>query len=788
MLQEKHWNKDIEREIVEKWKEEGDCAFKEDGKELYSIDTPPPYVNTPIHIGHATTYVLMDMFARFRRMIGYNVLFPLGLDRNGLPIEIAAEKRFGVSLGDVPREKFLEMCRQVLEESSAESVDSFLRLGISFNSWVEGPKAGDMYLTDSVAYRVLTQATFIDLWKKGLIYEDTRINNYCPGCKTTLADDEVDYKDLPAVFVDVVFTVKESGEKIVIGTTRSELICTCGMVIFHPDDVRYKHLNGKTALTPLYDKEVPIKAHPLADPQKGTGLVMMCSAGDQSDIRFFREQELEPVIAINVDGRMNENAGFLKGFKVEEAREEIIKRLKDHGALARQRKIMHRTPICERSKDAIEFIAMPEFYLKQVKHKDDIRKIAYEINFFSPKSRQILLDWIDSVSIDWAISRRRYYATEIPLWYCKKCNETIVPPKGKYYQPWREPPPVEKCPGCGSSDFRGEERVLDTWFDSSISPLYVLKYPSEFFKKHRLCSLRPQGKEIIRNWLYYTLLRCFHATSRNIFDDVWIHYHVVDESGRKMSKSLGNITDPQEVLEKYGAEPFRLWTAVEGNITNDDFRCSFERIEGAGKTITKLWNIARFISMFPQKMKPSHLMEIDKWIIQEMNELVDFSLSSYQNYDFHNPAARLKHFIWETFSSHYIELVKSRAYNQDKKFSDDEQASALYTLHYCLDTLLKLLAPIIPIITYKIYFDLHSKDIHKEKFPAIEHEYKVPFSTNEIEELDSMIWKTKKDASLSLKSPVKVLTLNEKFKSIEKDLVAAHNVEKIRYDEFSVKL
>ncbi|MFQ5648098.1 MAG: class I tRNA ligase family protein, partial [Candidatus Aenigmatarchaeota archaeon] len=250
-LASKRWDKELETPIYKEWKRKGVYRFDKAGKKpIYSIDTPPPYVNRPIHIGQATCYVLMDMFARFRRMNGCNVLFPLGLDRNGLPIEMAAERRFNIRLNEVPRQEFLKKCEVVLKEASLASTESFLRLGISFNSWNLGTGIGDVYETDSPEYRALTQATFIDLWKKDLIYEDTRINNWCPGCQTTLADAEIEYADLPTIFNDVVFKVKETGKRIVIATTRPELICTCGMVIFNPKDERYKHLAGKTAITP----------------------------------------------------------------------------------------------------------------------------------------------------------------------------------------------------------------------------------------------------------------------------------------------------------------------------------------------------------------------------------------------------------------------------------------------------------------------------------------------------------------------------------------------------------
>ncbi len=782
-IQEKRWSQEEEKNIFEKWKEDNTYKFNKDSKKpVYSIDTPPPYVNTPVHIGQATTYVLMDMFARFRRMTGHEVLFPLGLDRNGLPIEMAAEKKFEIKLNDVSREKFIEMCKKVLEESSLASTTSFLRLGIGFNSWKLGTGIGDVYQTDHPDYRSLTQETFIDMWHKGLIYEDKRANNWCPGCQTTLADAEIEYIDLPAFFNDVKFKVKETGEDIIIATTRPELICTCGMIIFNPKDDRYKHLDGKTAITPIYEKEVPIKAHPAAEMDKGTGIMMMCSFGDITDIRFFREQGLKPIIAIENDGTMNKHAGFLAGINAREAQKKIVMELDKKGLLLGQKKLVHRTPCCERSKDPIEFTEMDEFYVKQIEYKDKMKELANKMDFFSPRSKQIMLDWIESVTIDWPISRRRYYATEVPIWYCTKCNEIIVPPKGKYYQPWRENPPVDKCPKCGGTEFKGEERVFDTWFDSSISPLYILKYSrDDFFEKSKPCSLRPQGKEIIRTWLYYTVLKDFLLTGDVIFKDVWINYHIVDDNGKKMSKSKGNIIDPKDVLDKFGAEPFRLWAAVEGNLEKTDFRCSFERIEGAGKTITKLWNVARFISMFPEAKSKPELQELDKWIIQEVNELIKYSEKQYTSYDFHNPAVKIKHFVWETLASHYLELVKNRAYNNDNAFKSEEQEAAVYTLHYCLDVVLKLLAPVIPMMTYKLFKDLRGKDIHFESFPEIEDAYETAFTTEDITETNSAIWKFKKDNGMSLRDELSQATVSENLKSIEADLKCMHGIKELKF-------
>ncbi len=782
-IEEKAWTKELEVPIYKGWKTSKVYKFNKNTKKtIYSIDTPPPYINSPVHIGQATTYVLMDMFARFHRMIGDEVLFPLGLDKNGLPIEIAAEKKFNVKLTETPREKFIELCKKILDEAGSATIESFLRLGIGFNSFDKGEGIGEVYETDSNIYRALTQSTFIDLWYNGLVYEDERVSNWDTALQTTIADSEINYEDLPTLFNEIKFKVKETNECIVIGTTRPELISTCGAVIFNPEDKRYKHLKGKTAITPLFEKEVPIFSHPLADIEKGTGLVMMCSMGDLADVRFFREMKIKPTIAIEKDGTMNTNAGFLKGLKVKEARKKIIEDLKQKKLLVNQKQILHRTPISERSGAEIEFITMKEFYIKQLDVKDKMITVANKIEFFAPESRQILLDWINSISIDWPVSRRRYYATEIPLWYCEN-NHTIIPQKGSYYRPWKENPPVKECKKCKSKIFTGETRVFDTWFDSSISPLYILMYErnNEFFKKAFPCTLRPNGKEIVRTWGYYTLLRCYQLLKKSIFRDYWVNYHIVDEKGHKMSKSKGNVIDPREILDKCGAEPFRLWAAIEGNLEKTDFRCSFERIEGAGKTINKLWNIARFISMFPFVEQSKILLELDRWIISELNSLIKQARDCYEKYNFHEPAINLKHFIWETFASHYLEIVKPRVYNQDKKFTKEEQDSGLYTLHYCLDIILKLLAPINPLITYYVYKNLRNKDVHLEAFPEAVRVEKVGFETKEFTDLNSEIWKFKKDNNLSLKDTLREIKINNKFKSIEKDLIAAHHIKTIDF-------
>ena len=788
----KNWGPEIEGKIVEKWKNLNQFKFdRQTKKKIYSIDTPPPYVNTPIHMGHAVTYCFMDMFARFRRMKNFEVIFPLGLDRNGLPIEIAAEKKFGISANKVGRKEFIESCEKLLNQTSAASIDSFAKLGISFTSYKQSDDIGAIYLTDSPEYRALTQLTFIELYKKGLIYEDSRINNWDPALRTTIADSEIEYKDIPSTFNHVKWKVKETGEEIIIATTRPELICTCGMVIFNPDDKRYKKLDGKKVISPIFGKEILIKAHPLADKEKGSGIVMMCSAGDLSDIQFFREMKLTPMIAINQDGTMNKNAGFLEGLKVKEARKKIIEELRDRKLLVKQEEIVHRTPISERSKVEVEFIEMPEFYLKQLGFRNDLRKLIEKLNFYPPSAKKILDDWIDSIAIDWPISRRRFYATEIPLWNAisGKDNFVAIPKTGKYFRPWKEDVPKDaevwengKFTGKLVKDFKnlkwgGETRVLDTWMDSSISELVLLKYKSddEFFKKAYPASLRPQGKEIVRTWLYYTILRGYLETKKLCFEDAWIHQHILDEKGIKMSKSLGNVIDPQEILRDYGAEAMRMWCAIEGDLSKGDFSCSKEKIKSELKTMNKLLNVSKFVMLFEKPKKKPTLSVLDSLFVDYIENLTAESEKSYFEYDFYHPALKLRNFLWETFASHYIELVKSRAYNEEKKFSKEESDSAKYTLHFLLERFLTLVYPIIPQITSMIAKE-KGIDLLTVGFPKSEKVKSDLKLIEKIIEFNSLIWKEKKEKGISLRNEIKGIKIPKELKMFEGDLRECHKL------------
>ncbi|MDH3203478.1 MAG: valine--tRNA ligase [Nitrosopumilus sp.] len=766
-ISEKAWNPELELQVLKKWEESNLYDFSL-AEENYTIDTPPPYPSgRPWHIGAASHYSQIDMIARTARMAGKNVYFPIGIDRNGLPVELYTEKKHKIRMRDTERGKFLDLCRESLDDLEAEMIQIMKSLGIS-----GGIK--DHYRTDSEEYRALTQSTFIELWKKGQIYLATRPNNYDWVSGTTIADAEITYLDLPTKLVYMKFSVKDSDEKIIIASTRPELLCACKTIIVNEEDERYINLVGKKIVVPITNKEVEIKTHHSAQKEFGSGAVMVCSYGDQNDVALFRELKLEEVVAIGLDGRMTEAAGDYAGLKPKQARTKIIEDLKSNGFVEKIDEISHRTPVSERSKNPIEIIPMEEYYLKQMDSVEKMRDLGSEIVFHPEMHKQTLMNWLDSISIDWPISRRRYYGTEIPIWYCKSCSEPHVPEPGKYYRPWKEESPIKNCSKCGATDFVGEERTFDTWMDSSISPLFVTKYQKdeEFFKKTYPTAIRPQAKDIVRTWLYYTLLRCEYLTGKKPWSEAWIMGYGLDEKGMKMSKSKGNALDPIPVIERLGADTFRFWSASEVN-QGYDFRCSEQKMDSTKKFLSKLWNVSRFLSSFPI-IESGNPTATDKWILSELDKTITECKKGYEKYNFFIPAIAIREFTWNLFAANYIEMVKARAYGIG--FSDEERDAAIFTLHKVLSTILKLLAPITPFITDHLWQTLYSdKSIHKERQAESESHEDLSQFTKEITEFNSKVWNEKKSKGLSLKDSISI-DIPENLIEFKKDFESMHNL------------
>lgn len=766
-IQEKVWDPKIESGIRKKWEDSKLYEFQADA-DGYTIDTPPPYPSgRPWHIGAAAHYAQIDMIARTARMNGKNVYFPMGIDRNGLPVELYTEKKHNIRMRETERGKFLDLCKDALDDLEAEMIQIMKNLGLSCDF-------DNYYRTDSEEYRALTQSTFIELWKSDSIYLANRPNNYDWVTGTTIADAEIIYEELPTKLVHMKFKVND-GKEIIIVSTRPELLCACKAVIVNPEDERYSELVGKKVVVPISNQEVEIQAHHSAQMEFGSGAVMVCSYGDQNDVALFRELNLEEVVAIGQDGRLTEAAGAYASLKPKQARTKIIEDLESGGFVEKIEDISHRTPVSERSRTPIEIIPMEEYYLKQKESVGKMKELGAQIKFYPEMHRQILTNWLDSIKIDWPISRRRFYGTEIPIWYCKKCSEPYLPEPGKYYRPWSEPCPAEKCSKCDSTEFVGEERTFDTWMDSSVSPLFITKFKKdeEFFKRTYPTAVRPQAKDIVRTWLYYTLLRCENLTGEKPWSEAWIMGYGLDEKGLKMSKSKGNALDPMPIIEKFGADTFRFWSASEVNHGND-FRCSEQKIESTKKFLTKLWNVSRFLSSFPI-VESADLADTDKWIISELDKLVKDCKAGFDEYNFFIPAIAIREFTWNVFAAQYIEMAKARAYGIG--FSDAERDGAIYTLHKVLSTLLKLLAPITPFITDFLWQTLYSdKSIHTEQQAKEESNEDLTQHTQAISEFNSKVWNEKKEKGLSLKDSIKI-EIPKELEIFKKDLVAMHHLE-----------
>jgi valyl-tRNA synthetase len=778
-IEEKAWDPKFEYDIAKKWEDTQLYKFTIDTrKRAYVIDTPPPYPSgRPWHMGAAAHYSQIDMIARTGRMSGNNVFFPIGIDRNGLPVEIYTEKKYKVRMREMDRTNFLKLCRSALDELEKEMMQIMKSLGLSGNFQT-------YYRTDSDEFRQMTQNTFLTLWKQGLIYSANRPNNYCADCGTTIADAEIEYEERRTKLIHIRFKVKDTHEVIIVASTRPELLCACQCVIVNPNDPRYREAHDKTLILPFFDREVKLITHQLADPEFGTGAVMVCSYGDKKDIQLFRELGLKEIVAINEKGVMTDRAGSYSNLKIKQARDSIIEDLGKFGFLEKEEFIIHRTPICERSKTPVEIIPMQDYYLKQLDFIPKLRNFAHELNFHPEMHRKILLDWLDAVAIDWPISRRRFYGTEIPIWYCKSCEYPNIPEPGKYYKPWKESPPFENCKKCHSSHFVGEERTFDTWMDSSITPLFVTSYEKDqIFHSHTYPTrIRPQAKDIVRTWLFYSMLRCYQLTGQLAWSDVWIMGYGVDERGEKMSKSKGNTLDPYPIIAKYGADAFRYWSAAEANL-GQDFRCSEQKVAEAQKFLTKLWNVGRFVSSFEViTLPPKRTLPTDEWILGELGKLISGCLRGYQDLNFYAPSSLIKEFTWNVFASHYLELIKARAYNSNDY---DGFMSALYALHKCFSTILVLLSPICPFITEKLWQELYSAEsIHLQALPSDDNPYQEMCRySNQIVEFNSMVWNKKKQTIsnktgklLSLRDSISVEIPSE-LQIFKADLINMHSLK-----------
>ncbi len=669
---------------------------------VYSIDNPPRYASGPLHVGHAIHYTHIDFAARFRRQTGHNVMFPLCIDVNGMPIEVNVEKKHGIKMRDYPRQDFIKLCTEFADNNIDLITDQFKLLGDSMDPSI-------FYRTDAEYYRRLTQISFIKLYKRGLIYKGLAPVNWCPRCGTALADAEVEYQEKKTKLNYIHFGVKDMDEDVLIATTRPELICACQLIVISPKDEEKQHLIGKKLITPIYGKEVEIVADPKVDPEFGTGIVMVCSIGDKEDLEWIYKYELPIEKGIDENGMMTELAGKYQGMETEKAREAMIEDLKKDGLLVKQEPMEHNSGGCWRCHATIEFIQTPQWFLKTLDAREDMVKMANELNW-NPEFMKIrLLDWINSINRDWVISRQRYFATPIPLWECNSCGEVVLPAEGDcYVDPTVDAPPVDKCPDCDSG-LTGCEEVFDTWMDSSISPLYCSFWErdEELFKKIFPMSLRTQAHDIIRTWAFYTMLRSNYLAGGKPWKSMMIDGFILGPDGKPMHASDGNVIDPLDLLAEYGTDAWRYYSSTVP--IGEDSAVRVKEIVHGTRFNAKLWNIHKFISKAARpgmSIQPDELKTSDKWILTKYSRLVQNVTKHYEQFRFDRAIKELEQFVWHELADHYLEMVKHRN-------MEDDDALALTLYEIGLGTT-KMLAPIIPHIADEIY-ELYYQEMDGKK-------------------------------------------------------------------------
>jgi len=749
---------------------------------VFVIDTPPPFTSGELHMGHAYWVTIADAIARFKRLEGYNVLLPQGWDTQGLPTELKVQYKLGI-----PKEKkdlFLQKCVEWTEEMISRMKTAMMRLGYR-PEWERFE-----YKTYSNEYRTAIQRSLIKMHEMGLVEMREGPVIWCPKCETALAQSEIGYLEREGILAYIRFPLADGSGDVIIATTRPELVGATQAIAVHPEDERYKGLVGKQVIVPLFNRKVPIIADESVEKEFGTGAVMISTYGDPQDIKWQLKYNLPVTILIDEKGRMKNTNGLLDGLKVEEARKKMLDLLKKEGYLVKVEKIKHNVLSHTERSDClspVEFLVKKQIYIKVLPFRDKLLNEYKRMQFHPERMSYYLEEWIRNLEWDWSISRQRVYGTPLPFWYCD--NGHLVPAKENMLPvtPEKSEPPVDKCPVCGAP-LKPVTDVADVWIDSSITALYISGYfdNPERFKRAFPTSLRLQGTDIIRTWLFYTLFRTLILAGDIPFKDVLINGQVLGPDGTRMSKSKGNVVSPLDRIDEFGADAIRL-TLLDARI-GDDFPFKWENVRGKKLLLQKLWNASRLAYPFIGKKrfeKPERLHPIDAWILARHRKFVETVVNAYRNYDFYVVVEQMYSYFWQTVADEYLELVKYRLFQED--------LSAYYTLSRILKDIIVLLHPIAPHITEEIYSLMWGDKIsvQLERLPDvsdIEYDKRFEEFDAKLRSLTSAIRTAKIKNRIPLSAPVKVTIrgpkdLLEFSKSIETDLMRTFRIEEISYQE-----
>lgn len=719
--------KKFESEIYKNWMEKGYFKADENStKKPFTIVMPPPNITSKLHIGHAYGISIMDSIIRYKRMKGFEALLLPGTDHAALATEVKVVERLaekGVKKEDIGREAFQLEMQKWYDEYGGLILSQFKKVGISCD-WNRLAFTLDEERSKSV------RQSFYDLYHKGLIYQGSRITNWCTCCKTALSDIEVDYQTDKGHIWHIKYPIENSNKFIVVATTRPETMFGDVAVAVNPKDKRYKKLIGTNVILPIVNKPIPIIADSYVDISFGTGMVKITPAHDPNDYEIGKRHNLPLINVINLDGTMNENAGKYCGMKSLDCRDKLVKELTSLNLMEKIENYSHNVGHCQRCHSALEPIVTKQWYVKM----DGLAKKAIEkvkdgtIKFHPKRFEKIYFHWMENIK-DWCISRQLWSGHRIPVFTCSKCGAEIV-----------ELTDPTKCPKCGCTNLVQDPDSLDTWFSSALWPFSTLGWPNQTksMEKFYPTDLMVTAYDIIFFWVARMIFSGFEYTGKEPFKDVLLHGLIRDELGRKMSKSLGNGIDPIDIIEKYGADSLRF-ALLTGTGVGMDSRFSYDKAENASNFINKLWNASRYVVENVNKTKfetmPLTQLKLslaDKWILTELNNTIVTITKLYDKYDVGMVCNAIYDFIWNKYCDWYIEATKPSL------FGDDEsKLTALNVLVYVLDKILKMLHPIMPFVTETIYRELPNanESIMISSFPEVNKELSFASSFKTMQEV-----------------------------------------------------
>ncbi|MDO8508774.1 MAG: valine--tRNA ligase [Nanoarchaeota archaeon] len=769
--------KAIESQILKLWEKEKVYSFNpKSKKKIFSIDTPPPTVSGKMHVGHSFSYSQQDFIARFKRMSGFEVFYPFGTDDNGLPTERLIEKTKNVKSKSMSRADFISLCLKTLKEITPDFVQDWKNLGISCDYNLA-------YSTIDKNSQKISQQSFIDLYKKGRIYREKFPTIYCPECQTPVAQAELEDKQKSAFFTTLKFKVQN--QDLPIATTRPELLGACVAVFVNPEDKRYKNFIGKKAIVPLFNHEVPIIADNSAQIEKGTGVLMICSYGDKYDVEAIKRHKLTPRIILNKEGKLTISP--FQNIPIKSARNKILETLKNNNLIIEQKTIEHSVNVHDKCGTEIEFIPLEAWFIKILDKKLQLIAQGKKIKWHPEHMFKRYENWIQGLEWDWSISRDRHFGIPIPVWICEKCNEILIPKESDLPI---DPIQIKKdCPKC-KSPAQAETKVLDTWATSSLTPQLGSSLVNNKIKIPY--SLRPQSHDIIRTWGFYTIAKSLLHENQIPWKEIAISGFVT-LGGEKMSKSKGNVISPQTIMDNYGSDALRYWASTSK--LGEDLDYQEKDIITGKKFINKILNATKFVFMNLQYQKTQpKLIETDRLFLSHLNNIIKSTTESFEEYNYSKAKLDADSFFWKSFADNYLEIIKNRVYQG----TEEEKASAFYTLYHSLLTILKLYAPLTPFITehlYQEYLKQYEKisSIHISPWP-VQIKIKTQKSDQEswislIETL-SKIRQAKSEAKKSMNSPIILSLPKETLKSLSPciaDLKAVTASQKINEGEFKVE-